>query len=199
MSEFHFDPATYSSLIREDIERYDELQAETARATEAVTASAILELGTGTGETARQVLERHPGARLVGIDEEETMLAVARLALPGADLRARRLEDPLPEGPFELVVSALAVHHLDGAGKHDLFRRVADVLAPGGRFVLADVVVPEDPAEARIPLTEGYDSPDRLDDQLEWLAAAGFGARPTWVAGDLAVIAADLLDPAGLP
>jgi tRNA (cmo5U34)-methyltransferase len=37
-----------------------------------------------------------------------------------------RLEDPPPEGNFALVVSALAVHHLDGAGKADLFARVAD-------------------------------------------------------------------------
>ncbi len=192
MSQFHFDPATYAAEIREDIVRYDELQEETARATEGVAATAILELGTGTGATARKVLERHPGARLVGIDESERMLAVARNALPEADLRAQRLEDPLPDGPFGLVFSALAVHHLDSAGKQDLFRRVAAVLQPGGRFVLADVIVPDDPAEAGIPLSDGYDHPDRLDDQLGWLAAAGFDARAIWVAGDLALVAAGL-------
>jgi tRNA (cmo5U34)-methyltransferase len=191
MSQFHFDPASYPALIREDVARYDELQEETARATEGVAATAILELGTGTGETARRVLGRHPGARLVGIDESETMVAVAREQLPEADLRVQRLEDPLPAGPFGLVFSALAVHHLDAAGKRDLFARVAAVLAPGGRFVLADVIVPEDPAEARIPLSADYDLPDRLDDQLAWLATAGFEPRATWVAGDLAVIAAD--------
>jgi tRNA (cmo5U34)-methyltransferase len=191
-SQFHFDPATYLSLIHEDIARYDELQDETASATAGVAATAILDLGTGTGETARRVLERHPGARLVGIDENPGMLAVAHEALPDADLRVLRLEDPLPEGPFELVFSALAVHHLDADGKRDLFRRVAAVLAPGGRFVLADVIVPEDPAEASIPLSEGYDTPDTLADQLEGLAAAGFDARPVWVAGDLAIVRADL-------
>jgi hypothetical protein len=45
-----------------------------------------------------------------------------------ADLRVSRLQDPLPEGNFDLVGSALAVHHLDGAGKADLFARVADRL-----------------------------------------------------------------------
>ena len=190
MSPFHFDPAKYLSSIREDVARFDELQEETARATDGIAAAAILELGTGTGETARRVLGRHPGARLVGIDESEAMLAVAREALPDADLRVQRLEEPLPEGPFDLVVSTLAVHHLDAAAKQDLFRRVAAALAAGGRFVLADVIVPEDPAEARIPLTPDFDLPDRLDDQLGWLADAGFEARATWVAGDLAVIAA---------
>jgi tRNA (cmo5U34)-methyltransferase len=192
MSQFHFDPATYLAMIREDVERYDELQDETAHATAgAAPARAILELGTGTGETARRVLERHPGARLVGIDGSEAMLAVAREALAGADLRVQRLEDPLPGGPFDLVFSALAVHHLDGEGKRDLFERVAAVLAPDGRFVLADVIVPADPAGARIPLSAGFDRPDTLADQLAWLGGAGLTAHATWVAGDLAVIAAD--------
>jgi tRNA (cmo5U34)-methyltransferase len=179
-------------MIREDVERYDELQEETARATAgAAPVRAILELGTGTGVTARRVLERHPGSRLVGIDVSDAMLAVAREALPGAELRVQRLEDPLPDGPFELVFSALAVHHLDGAAKRDLFERVAAVLAPGARFVLADVIVPADPARARIPLGAGYDRPDTLDDQLAWLIASGLSARATWVADDLAVIVAD--------
>jgi hypothetical protein len=40
------------------------------------------------------------------------------------------------------MFSVLAAHHLGGPGKADLFRRVAAGLAPGGRFVLGDVVVP---------------------------------------------------------
>ena len=70
------------------------------------------------------------------------MLAIARETLPEAELRVQRLEDPLPAGPIEPVFSALAVHHLDANGKRDLFGRVAAVLVPGGRFVLADVIVP---------------------------------------------------------
>lgn len=192
MSQFHFDPETYLSMIRGDVARYDELQDATVRASEGVTAATILELGTGTGETSQRMLARHRGAQLVGIDASEAMLAVAREALTGADLRVQRLEDPLPEGPFDLVFSALAVHHLDAPGKRDLFARVAAVLRPGGRFALADVIVPTDPANAQIPLSRDFDRPDRLDDQLAWLAAAGFKAQTTWTADDLAVVAADL-------
>jgi tRNA (cmo5U34)-methyltransferase len=86
-----------------------------------------------TGETSRRIIDLHPEAALVGIDESAEMLATASLDV-AADLRLSRLEDPLPEGNFDLVVSALAVHHLDGAGKAKLFARVAGRLRPGGRF-----------------------------------------------------------------
>jgi tRNA (cmo5U34)-methyltransferase len=108
-----------------------------------------------------------------------------------ADLRVSRLEDPLPEGDFDLVVSALAVHHLDGAGKADLFARVAARLRPGGRFVLGDVVVPEDPVDVVTPIDDVYDQPSTIDDQLRWLAAVGLDAEVVWARGDLAVIVAD--------
>ena len=103
------------------------------------------------------------------------MLAAADAA--GRRPARARLEDPLPAGPFDLVFSVLAVHHLDGPAKADLFRRVAAVLEPGGRFVLADVVVPDDPADAVTPLSPGYDLPSRADEQLAWLREAGFEAR----------------------
>jgi tRNA (cmo5U34)-methyltransferase len=193
VSESRFDPATYLDEIRADIPVFDELQAEAVRATEGVAAASILELGTGTGETAKRVLAAHPGARLVGIDESPAMLAAAAEAVE-ADLRVSRLEDPLPDGPFDLVVSCLAIHHLDADGKRDLFRRIAPVLRAGGRFVLADVVVPERDEDAVTPSTPGFDRPDRVADQLRWLEQAGFVAATTWTWKDLAVIRADLRD-----
>jgi tRNA (cmo5U34)-methyltransferase len=189
VSQYHFDPATYLEMIRADVPDYDRLQDEIAAATADVPARRILELGVGTGETARRVLALHPGAKLVGIDSSEEMLAVAREALP-AELEVGRLEDPLPEGPFDLVVSALTVHHLDGAGKRDLFRRIAAVLEPGGVFVLGDVVVPEQPEDAVTPLTPDFDRPDRLDDVLGWLRESGLDAEATWARRDLAVVRA---------
>jgi tRNA (cmo5U34)-methyltransferase len=189
VSQFHFEPGTYLENMREDIPVFDELQEETARATEGVAAEQILELGVGTGMTAKRVLARHREARLVGIDESESMLAAADVE---GDLRVSRLEDPLPEGPFDLVVSCLAVHHLDAEGKRDLFRRIVAALRPGGRFVLADVIVPERAEDAVTPTTPGFDRPDRLDAQLDWLREAGFEAEKTWSWKDLAVVRADL-------
>ena len=189
MGQFHFHPDDYLELIRSEVPDYERLQDAAAAATGSH-AARLLELGTGSGETARRVLARHPGATLVGIDSSADMLAAAREVLPGSDLREARLEDPLPEGPFDVVFSALAVHHLDGPGKADLFERVATVLAPGGRFVLADVVVPDDPADAITPLNPGFDLPSRADEQVGWLRDAGLDASVIWAERDLAVIEA---------
>ena len=121
------------------------------------------------------------------------MLGVAGSVLPAdrVDLRVGEIEEPLPEGPFDLVASALCVHHLSGPEKAGLFKRVLAALRPGGRFVLADVVVPVDPADATTSLTPGFDRPSPLSDQVAWLRDAGFEVRVCWESGDLAVVAAD--------
>jgi tRNA A37 threonylcarbamoyladenosine synthetase subunit TsaC/SUA5/YrdC len=190
--QFHFDPDTYPGMIRADIADYDRFQDELAQAS-GNGARRVLELGTGTGETARRLLERHPSAELVGIDENGAMLDAARAHLPSdrVTLRVSRLEDALPAGPFDLVATALCVHHLRGALKPDLFRRVRAALAPGGRFVLADLVVPVDPGNAVISVSPGFDHPSSLADQLRWLGEAGFDARVAWEHRDLAVVVAD--------
>jgi tRNA (cmo5U34)-methyltransferase len=192
--QWHWEPEQYLTFIRGEVPAYDRLQDEAAAATGSDVRGRILELGTGTGETAWRVLERHPEAALVGIDESEEMLSRARETLPGdrVDLLRGRLEEPLPVGPFDIAVSALAVHHLDGPGKRDLFARLARVLVPGGRVVIADVVVPEDPADAVTPIDDGdYDKPSSVAEQLGWLAEAGFSPRVAWAERDLAVMVAD--------
>jgi tRNA (cmo5U34)-methyltransferase len=192
MAQFHWDPDSYLALMAEEVPDYERLEDEAAAAT-GTGARRLLELGTGTGETAKRVLSRHPDATLVGIDASDEMLGHARRALPQerVDLHVGRLEDALPAGPFDIVVSALAIHHLDGPGKADLFGRIARVLAPGGRLVVADVVVPEDPADVVTPIDDGdYDKPSTVVDQLGWLSAAGLEPEVVWSRRDLAVLVA---------
>jgi tRNA (cmo5U34)-methyltransferase len=188
VTQWHWDPETYLQNMLAEVPSYPELQEQTAKAAAEVPAHTILELGIGTGETAKRVLTAHPEARLVAIDSSEEMLERARGVVPQADLRLAQLQDPLPDGPFDLVVSALAVHHLDGPGKQDLFGRIAAVLEPGGSFVLADVVVPENEEDVVTPIDGVYDLPDRVDDQLAWLRDAGLEAETVWSYKDLAVI-----------
>jgi tRNA threonylcarbamoyl adenosine modification protein (Sua5/YciO/YrdC/YwlC family) len=189
--QFHFHPETYLDEIRAEVPAYERLQEELIAAT-GEGSERILELGVGTGETTRRLLSRHPGAQIVGVDESAEMLAGARAVLPAerVELEVARLQDPLPDGPFDLVASALAVHHLVDGEKLELFERVAAALVPGGRFVLADVVVPADPADAVIPLTPGFDRPSPLEEQLTWLRDAGLDARVTFAHRDLAVVVA---------
>jgi len=182
---FEFTPEDFLALMHEEVPLYDELQDETAAATATIDAKRILELGFGTGETTRRVLARHPGAHLLGLDGSSRMLAA--IQVEGAEFRRAELIDPLPEGPFDLVVSCLTLHHLDGAGKRDLFARIAAVAE---WLVYGDVVVPTDPAEAVVPLTPDYDLPDTVHEQLVWLREAGFEAEQTWGRDDLAVVRA---------
>jgi tRNA (cmo5U34)-methyltransferase len=195
VTEWEWNPDTYLAEMAAEIPGYEELQEAVVTAAAEVQATRVLELGTGTGETALRVHARHPEATWVGIDASEAMLERARERLPNADLRLQRLEDELPAGPFDLVVSALAVHHLDGAGKQDLFSRVARVLQPGGRFVLGDVVVPPAGQEGPIYIDWEMDKPDSVEDQLAWLRAAGFEAEASVVRVDLAVFRARLIRP----
>jgi tRNA (cmo5U34)-methyltransferase len=194
VAHHHFEPESYPDRVRSKVPQYDELEDTLAGATEELAITRILDLGAGTGETARRVLAKHPRARVVLVDASTEMLEAARLALPEARVEqiiVRQLEDPLPDGPFDLVVSALAVHHLGSPDKQVLFQRIAELLRPGGRFVLADVIVPEDPSWVVSPLDSPYDRPDRLDDQLRWLEEAGLKPHLVWASGDLAVVRAD--------
>ncbi len=102
----------------------------------------VLDLGAGTGMLSAHVLARHPDAQLVLLDGAAPMLAQARTLLAQHDvtLVVADLRDRLPEGPFDAVVSALAIHHLDDGAKRDLTARVLAALRPGGVFVNAEQV-----------------------------------------------------------
>jgi tRNA (cmo5U34)-methyltransferase len=200
VAQFHWNPDRYLALMHEEVPEYERLQDETAAAT-GTGARRVLELGTGTGETTRRVLELHPAAALLGLDASREMLDRARAALPAdrVELRVAQLDDPLPDGPFEVIVSALTIHHLDGDGKADLFRRAAAVLSPDGRVVVGDVVVPGDAADAVTPIDGDYDKPSAVADQLRWLAAAGLEPSVAWAHRDLAVLVGQALSSTSRP
>jgi len=191
VGQFHFDPSTYLDIVRAEIPLYDQLQRLLAEATASVAAHTILDLGSGTGVTAELVLSIHPGARLVGIDSSAEMLADTRRLLPTATFMVARLEDPLPSGQYDLVVSAFAIHHLDGPGKAQLFGRVASALRLGGRFVFCDVVIPERPVPNPVPLDEGFDMPSTVNEQVGWLSDAGFEPRVVYAQDDLCILAGE--------
>ena len=190
MSQFHFDPATYLDLMREEVPAYGRLQEAVAAATEGVAVTAVLDLGTGTGETLVAVLDRHSGARAVGVDKSAPMLEAARARLEGrpVELVVAELADPLPPGPFDLVVSALAVHHLEGPDKARPVRPGGGGVAPRGALRARRR---RDPPRCRGRRDAGDERPRPTLDDLRWLAGVGFEASMVWSERDLVVLCAD--------
>jgi tRNA (cmo5U34)-methyltransferase len=145
----------------------------------------LLDLGTGDGRLLALVRTRHPDAEGIGLDASMPMLdrAAARfhddanLAVRRHDLRHRLHET----GPFDAVVSGLAIHHLEDDRKGELFTEIHALLSPGGVFANLDLVAPPNPEvheRFRIAVGRPHDDPEdrlaALERNLGWLRAAGF-------------------------
>ncbi len=99
----------------------------------------VLDLGCGTGAVLERLLamEARFGS-YVGVDLSAAMLARARAKVNGTGgIRFARLDlrsEPLPDGPFDLVVSAWALEHLPDP--EAALARARDRLRWSGRLVI---------------------------------------------------------------
>jgi len=176
MGRFDWKPDTYLELIRSEVPRYDELQ-EQAIAAIPFPPERVLELGMGTGETTRRLIEAYPEAWVIGLDASADMVFRARENYD--DVQLARMEDPLPEGPWDLVIGVLSIHHLRAEQKRNLFRQVRE---QARAFVIGDIVKAE---EQVAPIDADYDFPEAAADLAEWS-----GGEIAWQADDLAVVRA---------
>jgi trans-aconitate 2-methyltransferase len=96
----------------------------------------VADLGCGTGELTRTLLERWPQAQLFGVDHSQQMLARAEEGPPQPRLRfvLADLASWEPEAPLDRIVSNAALQWLPD---HDaLLGRLARMLAPEGALAV---------------------------------------------------------------
>lgn len=101
----------------------------------------ILDLGTGTGLLSYFWYQQCPLSEYVLVDIADEMLNVARKRFDGIDSISYEVMDysnELPKGNFDVIISALSIHHLTNEEKLKLFRRIYDKLPRGGIFVNYD-------------------------------------------------------------
>jgi tRNA (cmo5U34)-methyltransferase len=161
---------------------------------------AILDVGAGTGLLSALLLEKFPDARLTLMDISEKMLDMARKRFAtraGTEFVVCDYSRSGLGGPYDLICSALSIHHLSSEDKRRLFGRIFVALKPGGLFINADQADGEtlyfrqrnldywNDFMKNGPMTEEQhaeilkrrdvlDRNERLSVQLQWLKEAGF-------------------------
>ena len=195
-----WDAGTYDSERRRLVPCFDDFYGTAVELVARCCPSSprILDLGAGTGILSSAIFDRVPAGRLVLLDASADMLqsAIARLGRWRPEVVIQPLTAELPCGPFDAVVSALAIHHLSDGDKRHLYARILDVLAPGGIFINAEQVIgnsarlqtlfervhldrarslgSSDTEIAGAIERMSYDRCATVGDQLAWLNQAGY-------------------------
>ena len=108
----------------------------------------ILDLGAGTGLLCSFILKKYPKASLTLIDLSEKMLEVAKLRFKNFSNVTYLSEDYLNfnfDKKYDLIISALSIHHLPDDAKAKLFKNCYENLNSNGVFINADQVLGETP------------------------------------------------------
>lgn len=105
----------------------------------------VLDLGTGDGIVVSEVQRQQPVASATMTDFSEPFLDAARARFAESDLDVAFVAGDFREtdwypavdarGPFDLVVSRFAIHHIPDEMKQALYAQIFTWLRPGGMFV----------------------------------------------------------------
>jgi tRNA (cmo5U34)-methyltransferase len=162
----------------------------------------VLDLGCGTGTISKRVKGAYPFAQVTCVDIADNMIAIAKQKLQSFTHISYRVADfnqlDLENNQYDVVVSSLALHHLDeDIHKINFYKKIYQSLKPGGIFYNADVVlasndylqsvymnewknfmlrqINEDEIEYTwLPTYYREDRPAQLISQLSWLDEIGF-------------------------
>lgn len=139
-----WDPRTYDEPRRRLVPDFDAFYGTAATLVEKTIPEGprILDLGCGTGVLSEFILSRTPDAAMTLLDQSAEMLDVAQTRLQKYSITAVHgsFAEALPDGPFDAIISSLAIHHLSDEKKARLFQRVSEALVSDGIFINADQV-----------------------------------------------------------
>jgi len=149
----------------------------------------VLDVGCGTGVVALEALRRvGERGRVVGLDVNEGMLAVARRKLPHVEWRQAAAESlPFEAGVFDVVTSQFALMFFQDRPR--ALREMLRVLRPGGRLAVA--------VWDALERTPGYAAVTALLDRLFGRRVAD-ALRAPFVLGDPDALR-DVFTAAGVP
>ncbi len=141
----------------------------------------VLDVATGTGMVAAELLKRAPGCRVVGLDQSPEMLSGARARFVGRDDGARielvegqAEELPFAEQSFDALTVTYLLRYVDDPPA--TLRELARVIRPGGRMASLEFGVPPwPPARAawRFYTAVGLPALGRIDSR-EWARVGRF-------------------------
>jgi len=109
----------------------------------------VLDLGAGTGLFSSFVAKLYPNAEFALYDLSDKMLEKARERFSEANVKVKYVAkdfrvEPFDEN-FDLIISALSIHHLNDGEKENLFTKLYLILNDNGMFINADQVCGETP------------------------------------------------------
>ncbi|WP_435236695.1 class I SAM-dependent methyltransferase [Psychromonas sp. PT13] len=166
----------------------------------------VLDLGAGTGLFSLLIYQKYPKAEFVLCDLSSAMLNEAKDRFSDSDINIRFITknysiEPIT-GKYDLIISALSIHHLTHQEKETLFSKIYSSLNDNGLFINADQVLGESTLieqtyrnmwlkqvkEKGVSQTSLNLALDRmkedkmstLSDQLIWLKKAKFSAVNCW-------------------
>ncbi len=102
---------------------------------------AILDLSAGTGLLTKYLFDKFPSAFFTLVDISDQMLEVAKLRFENQNKVEYIISDyskTLPEKKFNLVASALSIHHLENDTKINLYSMIYDKLEDDGYLINLD-------------------------------------------------------------
>lgn len=101
----------------------------------------VLDLGAGTGLLSMYLYKNFPGARFTLVDVSDRMLEVGRRRFSGmanVDYIVSDYSKGLPDSTYDLIASALSIHHLDNAAKMNCYSAIYSALNDNGIFLNCD-------------------------------------------------------------